>query len=164
MAIAYETSTNKIQRAQELAINTADNTDVMELAESLLLLSEQQPTSDTLSIDAPKQPIIIREINESRGVETKPIPTHPIPNPAEFENPNTEPQGEKDNADNSDKTVIYNPEEDETDPHNETAVTKGTKYYKTNRYLQSKKSNNQVPEEEGHVFSGRPTTTVDRLA
>ena len=81
-----------------------------------------------------------------------------------LKNPNTEPQGEKDNADNSDKTVIYNPEEDETDPHNETAVTKGTKYYKTNRYLQSKKSNNQVPEEEGHVFSGRPTTTVDRLA
>ena len=33
-----------------------------------------------------------------------------------FENPNTEPRGEKDNADNSDKAVIYDPEEDEIDP------------------------------------------------
>ena len=60
--------------------NNDDNTDVMELAESLLLLdlSEQVPTTDTLPIDAPKQQDVIREINESHGVETEPIPSHPI--------------------------------------------------------------------------------------
>ena len=91
--------------------NNDDNTDVMELAESLLLLdlSEQVPSTDTLPIDAPKQQDVIREINESHGVETEPIPSHPIPNPAEFNVPNIEPQGDLENTDDSDKTIIGSP-------------------------------------------------------
>ena len=108
--------------------NNDDNTDVIELAESLFLLSEQVPTTDTLPIDAPKQQDVITEINESHGVETEPIPSHPIPNPPEFNEPNIEPQGDLENTDDSDKTIIYDPpeEEDTTDHQNEKGVTKGT--------------------------------------
>ena len=125
-----EALNGNIQQVHKMVSNNDDDTDVMELAESLLLLdlSEQVPSTDTLPIDAPKQQDVIREINESHGVETEPIPSHPIPNPAEFNVPNIEPQGDLENTDGSDKTIIYYPpeEEDTTDHQNEKGVTKGT--------------------------------------
>ena len=110
-----EALNGNIQQLHKMVSNNDDNTDVMELAESLLLLdlSEQVPTTDTLPIDAPKQQDVIREINESHGVETEPIPSHPIPNPAEFNVPNIEPQGDLENTDDSGKTIIYDPPEEE---------------------------------------------------
>ena len=123
-----EALNGNIQQVHKMVSNNDDNTDVMELAESLLLLSKQVPTTDTLPIDAPKQQDVIREINESHGVETEPTPSHPIPNPVEFNVPNIEPQGDLENTDDIDKTIIYDPpeEEDTTDHQNEKGVTKGT--------------------------------------
>ena len=80
---SYKSLTEAVQNL--MLHSEQDNTDVMELTESLLMLSDRvNIETDTLPVDTPRQPDVIKDINKSLGVEVPPIPSHPVANPAEF--------------------------------------------------------------------------------
>ena len=70
---SYKSLTEPVQNL--MLHSEQDNTDVMELTESLLMLSDRvNIETDTLPVDTPRQPDVIKDINKSLGVEVPPIP------------------------------------------------------------------------------------------